>query len=78
MISLQSDTIELPALLIKLLLQGLLVVLLSLAASDGALAVLESLPGLLVFNWILQEGVRAILVDNCILQVLFLLVGEPA
>ena len=67
MISLESDTIELPALLIKLLLQGLLVVLLSLAASDGALAVLESLPGLLVFNWILQKGVRAILVDNCIL-----------
>lgn len=34
MISLQSDTVEVPALLLKLLLQRLLVVLLSLTASD--------------------------------------------
>ena len=78
MIPLPSDTFQLSALLFELRLQGLLVVLLALTASYRRFSVLESLPGLLVLDWVLQEGVSAILVDDGILQILLLLVGEAA
>ena len=74
-ISLLSDSLKMLRLLVKLLLQRLLVVLLPLSASHGRFSILKSLPCLLVLDGVVQERVRAILVDDGILQVLLLFVG---
>ena len=70
-----GDSLEKQRLLLKLLFQGLLIVLLPLSASHRGLSILESLPSFLVLDGVVQERVRAILINNGILQVLLLFVG---
>ena len=74
-VSFFSNLFEIFNKLFDLLLQSLLVVLLSLSASYGRLSILKSLPGLLVFDGILQECVCAIFVNYVILEILLFLIG---
>lgn len=53
-----------------------MVVLLSLSASHGGLSVLKSLSSFLVLDWVFQERVGTVLVDDSVLQVLLLLIGK--
>ena len=72
---LRTDSLEKQRLLLKLLFQGLLIVLLPLSASHRRLSILESLPSFLVLDRVVQERVGAILINDGILQVLLLFVG---
>ena len=63
-------------LLLNLLLENLLVVLLSLSASDGRLSVLKSLSCFLILKGIVEIRIGTIFVNNGVLQVLLLLIGE--
>jgi hypothetical protein len=46
------------------------------SASHGGFSVLKSLPSLLVLNWVLKVRVCSVLVEDCILQILFLFICQ--
>jgi len=71
-----NEGLDILLLLIDLLLECLLVGLLSEPASDSRLSILQSLSGLLVFDWVVEIRVGAIFIVDRVLEILLFLVGQ--